>query len=74
MFKRFSITKSKNLCASHTRNVQGRNQKREVDRLLEIKDNNLKYLITFDDTISDNYQGIQTMQITDFLLREDYSS
>ncbi len=47
-------------------------EKRECGRLLEIDDNYPKYLVSFDDTISDNYQGIRTMHIVDFLLSEEY--
>ena len=42
-------------------------QKREYDQLLEIKDNYPKYVVMANDFASGNYQGIKTMNITDFL-------
>ena len=47
-------------------------ERREYDRLLEIKDNYPKYLLRTDDFADGNYQGIKTMHIADFLLAEDY--
>ena len=47
-------------------------ERREYDRLLEIKDNYPKYLLRTDDFADGNYQGIKTMHIADFLLSEDY--
>ncbi len=47
-------------------------EKREYDRLLEIKDNYPKYLLTTDDFAGGNYQGIKTMHIADFLLSKEY--
>ncbi len=47
-------------------------EKREYDRLLEIKDNYPKYLLTTDDFAGGNYQGIKTMHIADFLLSNEY--
>lgn len=43
---------------------------REYDRLLEIKDNYPKYVLSIDDYSGGNYNGIQTMHIADFLLLE----
>jgi hypothetical protein len=48
------------------------NRHREVDNLLEIKDNNPKLLISMDEMIGDsNYQGIKHLHIRDFLLGKD---
>lgn len=47
-------------------------EKREYDRLLEIKDNYPKYLLRTDDFAGGNYQGIKTMHIADFLLSKEY--
>ena len=47
-------------------------QKREYDQLLEIKDNYPKYVGMANDFASGNYQGIKTMNITDFLLSKEY--
>lgn len=43
---------------------------REYDRLLEIKDNYPKYVLSIDDYSGGSYKGIQTMHIADFLLLE----
>lgn len=42
--------------------------KREYERLLEIRDNYPKYVLTTDAFAGGNYQGIRTMHIADFLL------
>lgn len=43
--------------------------KRELENLLEIKDNYAKYLITFDDfSIPNTYKGIRHIKLDDFLL------
>ena len=47
-------------------------QKREYDQLLEIKDNYPKYVVMANDFASVKYQGIKTMNITDFLLSKEY--
>ena len=43
-------------------------EKREYKRLLEIRDNYPKYVLTTDDFAGGNYKGIQTMHVADFLL------
>ena len=47
-------------------------EKREFERLLEIRDNYPKYLLTTDNFSGGNYEGIKTMHISDFLLSEEY--
>ena len=47
-------------------------EKREYDRLLEIRDNYPKYLLTTDNFAGGNYEGIKTMHIADFLLSEEF--
>lgn len=46
--------------------------KREYERLLEIRDNYPKYVLTTDAFAVGNYQGIRTMHIADFLLSTEY--
>ena len=46
-------------------------EKREYDRLLEIRDNYPKYVLTANDFAGGNYEGIKTMHIADFLLNYD---
>ena len=47
-------------------------EKREYDRLLEIRDNYPKYLLTTDSFSGGNYEGIKTMHIADFLLSKEF--
>lgn len=47
-------------------------EKREYDRLLEIRDNYPKYVLTTDEFAGGNYEGIRTMHIADFLLGTEY--
>lgn len=47
-------------------------EKREYERLLQIKDNYPKYVLRTDAFSDGNYQGIKTMHIADFLLSEDF--
>ena len=49
-----------------------RTAKREYERLLEIRDNYPKYVLTTDAFAGGNYQGIRTMHIADFLLSTEY--
>lgn len=46
--------------------------KREYERLLGIRDNYPKYVLTTDAFAGGNYQGIRTMHIADFLLSTEY--
>lgn len=46
--------------------------KREYERLLEIRDNYPKYVLTTDEFSGGNYEGIKTMHIADFLLSHEY--
>lgn len=47
-------------------------EKREYERLLEIRDNYPKYVLTADTFAGGNYEGIKTMHIADFLLSREY--
>ena len=47
-------------------------EKREYDRLLEIRDNYPKYLLTTDNFAGGIYEGIKTMHIADFLLSKEF--
>ena len=47
-------------------------EKREYSRLLDIKDNYPKYVLTTDEFSGGNYEGIKTMHIADFLLSSEY--
>jgi len=45
-------------------------EKREYERLLDIKDNYPKYVLRTDEFADGNYKGIKTMHIADFLLSD----
>lgn len=47
-------------------------ERREYDRLLEIRDNYPKYVLTTDDFAGGNYKGIKTMHVADFLLCQEF--
>lgn len=47
-------------------------EKREYERLLQIKDNYPKYVLRTDEFASGNYEGIKTMHIADFLLCKEF--
>ena len=47
-------------------------EKREYERLLQIKDNYPKYVLRTDEFTAGNHEGIKTMHIADFLLSEDF--
>ena len=47
-------------------------EKREYERLLDIKDNYPKYVLRTDEFAEGNYEGIKTMHVADFLLSEEY--
>ena len=70
----FIATKQNNkLYIQITREINSpETEKREYDRLLEIRDNYPKYLLRTDDFAAGNYQGIKTMHIADFLLSDEY--
>ena len=45
-------------------------ERREYDRLLDIRDNYPKYVLRTDDFVGGNYEGIHTMHVADFLLSD----
>lgn len=47
-------------------------EKREYERLLEIRDNYPKYVLRTDEFVGGNYQGIITMHVADFLRSDAY--
>jgi len=47
-------------------------ERREFENLLKIKDNYPKFVICYDDFSDGNFEGIKTMNITDFLLSDDF--
>jgi len=47
-------------------------EKREYERLLEIRDNYPKYVIRTDEFAGGNYEGIKSMHVADFLLLEEF--
>lgn len=47
-------------------------EQQEYSRLLEIRDNYPKYLLTTDNFAGGNYEGIKTMHVADFLLSSEF--
>lgn len=47
-------------------------EKREYERLLEVRDNYPKYVLRTDEFAGGNYEGIKSMHIADFLLSNEY--
>lgn len=47
-------------------------ERREYDRLLEIRDNYPKYVLRTDEFAGGNYEGIKTMHVADFLLSNEF--
>ena len=47
-------------------------ERREYDRLLEIKDNYPKYFLRTDEFTGGSHEGIQSMHVADFLLSDEY--
>lgn len=47
-------------------------EKREYERLLEIRDNYPKYVLRTDEFAGGNYEGIKTMHVADFLLSNEF--
>lgn len=45
-------------------------ERREYDRLLDIRDNYPKYVLRTDDFVGGNYEGIHRMHVADFLLSD----
>ena len=45
-------------------------ERREYDRLLDIRDNYPKYVLCTDDFVGGNYEGIHRMHVADFLLSD----
>lgn len=47
-------------------------ERREYERLLEIRDNYPKYVLRTDEFAGGNYEGIKTMHVADFLLSNEF--
>ncbi len=47
-------------------------EKREYNRLLEVRDNYPKYILTTDAFFGGNYEEIKTMHVADFLLVDEF--
>lgn len=47
-------------------------ERREYDRLLDIRDNYPKYVLRTDEFSGGNYEGIKTMHVADFLLSDEF--
>ena len=47
-------------------------ERREYDRLLDIRDNYPKYVLRTDEFVGGNFEGIKTMHVADFLLSDEF--
>ena len=47
-------------------------ERREYDRLLNIRDNYPKYVLRTDEFVGGNFEGIKTMHVADFLLSDEF--
>ena len=47
-------------------------ERREYDRLLDIRDNYPKYVLRTDESAGGNFEGIKTMHVADFLLSDEF--
>lgn len=64
---------SEKLYVQVTREITSTETERlEYSRLLEIRDNYPKYLLTTDNFAGGNYEGIKTMHVADFLLSSEF--
>lgn len=52
--------------------VSEKTEKREYERLLDIRDNYPKYVLRTDEFAGGNYEGIKTMHVADFLLSGEF--
>ena len=56
-----------------TQEIQSeKTEKREYERLLQIRDNYPKYVLRTDEFAGGNYKGIKTMHVADFLLCKEF--
>lgn len=68
-----AVRQNEKLYVQVTREIRSeKTEKREYERLLQIKDNYPKYVLRTDEFASGNYEGIKTMHIADFLLCKEF--
>lgn len=68
-----AMRQNEKLYVQVTREIKSeKTEKREYERLLEIRDNYPKYVLTTDAFAGGNYEGIKTMHIADFLLSAEF--
>lgn len=68
-----AVRQNEKLYVQVTQEIQSeKTEKREYERLLQIKDNYPKYVLRADEFASGNYEGIKTMHIADFLLCKEF--
>ena len=69
----FATRQNEKLYVQVTQRIESeKTEKREYERLLEIRDNYPKYVLRTDEFVSGNYEGIITMHVADFLLSGAY--
>ena len=68
-----AVRQNEKLYAQVTQKIASeKTEKREYERLLQIKDNYPKYVLRADEFAGGNYKGIKTMHIADFLLLTEF--
>ena len=68
-----SVRQNDKLYIQVTREISNAStEEREYSRLSSIHDNYPKYLLTADDFVGGNYEGIKTMHVADFLLSDEF--
>ena len=68
-----AVRQNEKLYVQVTQRIESeKTEKREYERLLEIRDNYPKYVLRTDEFAGGNYQGIKTMHVADFLLSMEY--
>lgn len=68
-----AVRQNEKLYVQVTQRIESeKTEKREYERLLEIRDNYPKYVLRTDEFAGGNYQGIKTMHVADFLLSTEY--
>lgn len=68
-----AVRQNEKLYVQVTERIQSeKTEKREYERLLEIRDNYPKYVLRMDEFAGGNYEGIKTLHVADFLLSEEF--
>ena len=68
-----AVRQNEKLYVQVTQEIQSeKTEKKEYERLLQIRDNYPKYVLRTDEFAGGNYKGIKTMHVADFLLCKEF--